>query len=129
VSKILLIGGYDASHQALTRTLETAGYEVLKATGRSSAIAGYVRVQPRLVIADIPLPRKDGTTTIASFETVMALRRANPGLKILAISGGRRSGVGTVLDVARTVGADEVLRKPHRKADLLDVVKRLLGSA
>jgi hypothetical protein len=31
--------------------------------------------------------------------------------------------------VARTVGADEVLRKPHRKADLLDVVKRLLGSA
>jgi len=48
-------------------------------------------------------------------------------VKILAISGGGRLGAEQVLDLASRLGADAVLPKPFRSAEILATAQRLLG--
>ena len=73
-----------------------------------------------LVITDIYMPGCDGLEVIQTF------RRANPGLKILAVSG--RSETANFLEVARMLGASSVLRKPFDMGVFLQTVGRLLSA-
>jgi CheY-like chemotaxis protein len=58
-------------------------------------------------------------------ETILNLRRENPTLPILAISGvpGRSK---LFLDMAQRLGANGTLAKPFRAADLLREINKLL---
>jgi len=70
---------------------------------------------------DILMPEKEG------IETIRDLKRDHPALKIIAISGGGQSGSMDFLDMARALGADEALQKPFRRAQLVDIINRLLS--
>lgn len=122
MARILLIDDDEDVRRTLVRMLETAGHEVHEAADGDSGIELCNKVLPQLVISDILMPEKDG------IETIMTLKRDHPGLRILAISGGGRSGAMDFLDMARALGADEALQKPFRRAELLDLVNRLLGN-
>jgi DNA-binding response OmpR family regulator len=54
------------------------------------------------------------------------MRRAQPGLKIVAMSGGGRIGNTDFLKVATKLGADAALPKPFDDAELLAVLDALL---
>jgi YesN/AraC family two-component response regulator len=73
-----------------------------------------------LVITDIVMPGREGTDTIHS------LRRQNPTLKIIAISGGASVGGHDFLDVTQKFGADRSLAKPFGDQQLLSTVQDIL---
>lgn len=76
---------------------------------------------PDVVLLDVLMPVKDG------IETAIDLRSAFPGLKILAMSGGRRSLTPLFnLDSAALVGVNETLTKPFTRGELKAVLDRLL---
>ncbi len=122
MARIVLIDDDEDVRRTLVRMLETAGHEVHEAADGSSGLELCLEVDPQLVITDILMPEKEG------IETIMTLKRDRPALKIIAISGGGRSGGMDFLDMARSLGADEVLQKPFRRAELLDLMTRVLAA-
>lgn len=80
---ILVVENEQTIREITTVTLEHAGYRVLPASDGTEAIARYAKFQDRiaLVISDLVMPFLDGAGTIR------ALRRMNPGVKVLAVSG------------------------------------------
>ena len=68
------------------------------------------------------MPDKDG------LETIMALRRTHPGMKIIAMSGGGFKGTVDVLHVAKKLGARRTLNKPFTREQLLDALREELLS-
>jgi two-component system, chemotaxis family, chemotaxis protein CheY len=67
------------------------------------------------------MPGKEG------IETIRELRRANPAVKILAISGSGLMGGADFLSAARELGADDALYKPLRPAELAQRIDGLLA--
>ena len=122
MGKILVIDDEDQIRAMLRQALESSGHEVLEAINGKEGVRIYQEQPADLVITDILMPEKEG------IETIMVLKQAHPGMPILAISGGGRSGAMDFLDMARALGADEALQKPFRRAELLEAVNRLIGS-
>ncbi len=76
-----------------------------------------------LAIVDLLMPLKGGLETIAE------MRRDFPSVKIIAISGGGRTGPHDVLEKARQAGAHRTLEKPFTPKSLHDAMQALLTSA
>ena len=110
--------------------LRDAGHHVVLADNGQSALDIH-RIKPQdVVLLDMFMPIKDG------LETLTALRQARPAPKIIAVSAGWRvtgrrvaneGAPRDVLDEARALGADVVLRKPFDPDDLVRAVQSLLG--
>ena len=111
-----------ADDEALVRgflraVLQEAGYEVLEAANGKEALQ-QVRAEPvDLVITDLAMPEQEG------LETIRALRRDVPGVRIIAISGAFG---GQFLKPAQMLGADAVLSKPASAEMLLARVAEVL---
>ena len=74
-----------------------------------------------LVITDILMPGKDGLTLIKQ------IRDLDLNVKIIAISGGGGSHNMGILDIAKTFGADMILKKPISTVDLIKIVNNILS--
>ncbi len=105
------------------KILESAQHKVLTATSADSGIEAYRTHRPDLVITDLIMPEKDG------LEAIQELRKVNPTARIIAISGGGRSGYTNALEAAKALGARETVRKPFPPKILLDAVTRVLDAA
>lgn len=121
--KILVIDDEPAIRYAVTRILESSGFEVTTATDGVHGMTQFRACRPDLVITDLIMPEQEG------IQTIQQIRRAEPTVKILAISGGGRLVNVDFLQVARRLGADEVLAKPFDSKELLAIVRRLLPAA
>ncbi len=75
---------------------------------------------PDLVLTDLMMPIMEG------LETIPVLRRAQPSLKIIAMSGGGTNPAGSYLRIAKKLGADYTLAKPFSLAELSTAVAALL---
>ena len=82
------------------------GYEVLQAEDGDSGLKIIEQERPEAALIDILMPGKDG------LETITAMRRLRPDIRIVAMSGGGRVGPRIYLDLACQVGADVTLVKP-----------------
>jgi DNA-binding NtrC family response regulator len=69
------------------------------------------------------MPEKDG------IETIMALQKKSPGVKIIAMSGGGRNTATSYLQIALKMGALQVLAKPFTFGELEAVVDHSLAEA
>ena len=67
------------------------------------------------------MPHKEG------IETIMEIRTSNADVKIIAISGGDRSGNNAYLDMAEKLGANRILKKPFGPKQLLSLIDEVLG--
>ena len=67
------------------------------------------------------MPGKDG------LELIGELMKNFPQARIVAMSGGGYNGVLSVLQMARHLGAKDILAKPFSSAKLLEVVRRVLA--
>jgi CheY-like chemotaxis protein len=125
VATILLVDDDEGVRTLLHKALVAAGHEVEDAWNGDIALAAYRREPRDLVITDLVMPEKDG------LETIMALRRLNPAVKIIAMSGGGRAlGLGQLyLDTASTFGAHRILAKPFTSTALLTAVSEVLAGA
>lgn len=118
--RILLVDDDDLSRGAVHKMLERSGYSVISTGQGTAALEHFRRESPDLVITDLIMPDKDG------LEIIQELRRSDPAVRILAISGGGRVDAEEYLSVARKFGAAEVLSKPFTGQELKDAVEAAL---
>ena len=108
----------DAPEICTLASLWLTGHQTAFVYTGSDALAALSLLHFDVVITDIVLPDIDGTTVIRK------LRRSQPWVRIVAITGGGRyrSSVECALQ-ARELGADEVLLKPFGEAELRTAVR------
>ena len=107
-----------------------AGFDGATAADGDSGLAAFQAKDTDVVIVDIIMPCSDGVAVIGK------LRRAFPGTRIIAITGGGRHGPldykpGTIVtdvyrELGRKAGADAVLSTPFDRAEVIDLVRSLL---
>lgn len=121
MKSILIIEDESELCELLKKVMEQAGFTVLTAGNGSEGLEVYAKNQCPLVITDIIMPKKEG------LETILELRQLNPDVKIIAISGGGKSGRGKdILRHAKMCGATETMDKPLILKDLVILVNNLL---
>ena len=119
MARILVIDDEPQIRDWITRILQRATHEVLQAGDGEEGLKMFRTFQPVLVITDLVMPDREG------IETIRAMRREAPDIRIIAMSGGG-SMPGTYLRMASQLGADATLAKPFRMRELLRTIDRLL---
>ncbi|OAI47339.1 histidine kinase [Nitrospira sp. SCGC AG-212-E16] len=115
---ILVVDDETQIRRLVRETLEQAGYHVTEACDGKEALQQYRLAPADLVIMDILMPNQDG------LETIVALRREFPDLKVMVITGGSDMiGTHNFLDVATMLGAHSTLQKPFEMKALLDTIQ------
>ncbi len=118
-ARILLIDDDVAVRTMLRQTLVHFGHVVIEARNGKEGLEIFETANVDLLITDIVMPEKEG------FEVLMELRKRNPPVKIIAISGGGRHTFG-YLQTAKLLGASKVLAKPFSNEALIAAVEELM---
>jgi len=116
---ILVIDDEYLVRYTLARVLRNDGYDVVTAADGQRGMVAFRESAPDIVITDIIMPEQDGIATIRQ------MRRERPQIKILAISGEVGIGNFDVLEIARKLGADDVIGKPFDAAALLACLRAM----
>lgn len=101
--------------------MKKEGYEVLSVSNGEEAMAAVAEKIPDLILLDVMMPKMDG------YEVCQALREKPEwqDIKIIMLTAKGR-------DVERekglALGADDYITKPFATQELMEKVKRLLGS-
>ncbi|MCB9481363.1 MAG: response regulator [Desulfobacteraceae bacterium] len=119
--KILIIEDDSDLRQVLKIMLEKEAYSVSEAENGMRGLKAFQSNKFDLVITDIIMPEKEG------IETIFELKKINPDVKIIAISGGGRIAAEEYLMMAKNFGVSTVLSKPFKKDDFLSSVKDVLS--
>ncbi|MEZ5071510.1 MAG: response regulator [Bacteroidales bacterium] len=122
MKRILIIDDEVQILMMLKKMLERSGYEVDLAANGHEGLRLLQETGADLVITDIIMPEKEG------LETIREMQALEPGLKMIAISGGGKVNAESYLQMARGFGAQKVLSKPFTKKEVLDAVDSLLVS-
>lgn len=120
MAKILVIDDESSIAVMLKKMLEKAGHEVEIALNGEVGLLLFDKFHPALLITDIVMPEKEG------LELIFELRRKNPGLKIIAISGGGRFQYEGYLTSAKHLGANMVFQKPLDHKMFMNGISELL---
>jgi DNA-binding NtrC family response regulator len=121
MARILIIEDEDQIREMLRQTLTRAGHEVAEARDGEEGLTIFAANPADLVVTDILMPKKGGLVTI------LELRQQHPELKIIAMSGGGRSGKLNFLSTAKTFPGVRTFRKPFKKTEFLSAVEELLA--
>jgi two-component system, cell cycle sensor histidine kinase and response regulator CckA len=116
---ILLLGVDSEGGGIIRRTLEAVGFPVLIADDNEQAADLFRSFDGaiRLLITDVTLPEE------GALETIDALRRGNPTLKVIVAS---KEISPKELHTIHIAGVIELIRKPVDKEQLLQVVHRIV---
>lgn len=117
---VLLIDDDQALLGLMAQAFTAAGYTVRTADNGRKGLAALDGYRPDLVVTDIVMPEMEGIGAI------LQIRRRPRPPKIIAISGAGPGGRRDYLSWAKHLGADEVLAKPFRMAQILVLANRLL---
>jgi CheY-like chemotaxis protein len=118
---VVIVEDVPGLRRVLARILQDKGFTVFEAENGRRGLELVQAEAPSLVVTDMLMPDMDG------LEMIRRLRQIDRDLKILAVSGSGPIGQQDLLDLASTFGADAVLRKPFRAADILSTIRGLLG--
>lgn len=112
MARILLIEDQDELRKAIRIQLVRLGHTVIEADNGKSGLEQF-RAEPiDLVITDIVMPVMEG------IETIRCMRKAQPEVGIIAMSGGGGNPAGAYLRIAQRIGADQLLAKPFSPEEL-----------
>jgi YesN/AraC family two-component response regulator len=121
MAKILLVDDEALVVDTLSSALESKGHTIVTAANGLEGLKRFAEGGFDLVITDIIMPDKEGIGMIMEMRSVM------PAAKIIAISGGGRTGNVEVLKMAGELGAMTTVKKPIRLAELISVVDGCLA--
>ena len=108
--RVLVIEDNPDLRDFLRLALEAHEYEVLTAAHGQEALSYLDGHGVDAIVTDLFMPEMDG------IETVAAVRKRFPGVRVIAMSG--RPGV-DYLPVARELGVKHTLRKPFEVQELI----------
>lgn len=114
--RVLIVEDDAGLAEILCRML--SGYDVALATDGDGAVKAYLKFRPAVVLMDIVMPNMGGK------EATRKILEIDPEAKIVGITAfGRRWGKELL-----EAGALEIINKPFRKKDLIDVVEKYMDS-
>ena len=123
-TKVLIIDDDPLLREVAVEQLTGAGYDCAIAEDGRLGIASLEARPVELVLLDMIMPNMDGV------ETLGQIKARWPELPVVVMSAGTRSmAMQSLLRLAASLGADEVMQKPLRRDVLLPLVERLLGRA
>ncbi len=120
-ARILVTDDDERIRKATSDILQHEGYEVTVARDGNELLRAFREQPADLVLCDLFMPGKDG------LELIGELLKSFPQVRIIAMSGGAYNGVLNLLQMARHLGAKDVLAKPFGSAQLLEMVRRVLA--
>ena len=118
--RILIIDDDDNLRDVLSEFFKNMGYDVSEASNGRMAISLQQRNPADVVITDLIMPEENGLATI------LELRRRDPDLKIIAMTGSGHIGALEDLKTASYLGALRTFSKPFQITDLCRAVEELL---
>ncbi len=119
--RVLLIDDDELVRNSLTIGLSLEGYEVAAAAHGRDGWDMFSAQRPDIVVTDIIMPEQEG------IETILAIRKVDAGIPIIAMSGGSSMGNLNFLEVAKSFGASKVLQKPFSPKELIAAIKACLS--
>jgi DNA-binding response OmpR family regulator len=119
MTQILIIDDEPVIGSMLKKVFEREGYNVIVASNGEDGMKLYKEKQPDIVITDLILPGKEG------IQIIMELRKEDPNLPIIGMSGGGYIDPDSYLHLAKSLGANAVFTKPIKIEELLNIVKTL----
>ena len=116
---VLVADDNDVAQRLCKRVLEKAGFGVLIAADGLQAVDIAFKERPSMILMDVAMPGIDGLEAMRRIKTEM------PALPIVIASAHSMSS-----DRERflAAGADNVLSKPFRLADLISIVEQLAAA-
>ena len=122
MAHILVIEDEESVRTMIREMLSRAGHAVEEAADGEAGLEAFRRQPPDLVITDILMPNKGGLVAIKE------IRQSRPTARIVAISGGGRTGRMNFLSTARTFPGVLTLQKPFRRSKLLKLIDQALAA-
>jgi len=119
MAHLLVIDDDAAVRQTMRRMLLDAGHSVVEADDGTTGLAQLTQSPIDIVLTDIFMPGTEGV------ETIQQIRRLRPSMKIIAMSGSYSSEA--YLSAAAKLGAQAILKKPFRTAELRDTINQVLA--
>ncbi|MCE1272919.1 MAG: response regulator [Chlorobiaceae bacterium] len=111
---ILVIDDDAAVRKFIATTLKRENHTIFEAENGTEGILMLQQERDiAVIITDLIMPEKEG------IETIMEVRKMNPSIKIIAISGGGKVGPENYLVLADALGANATLKKPFSGQELL----------
>ena len=122
MTRILLIDDEEQIRSTIGALLRASGYEVSTAPDGKAGVSLFQHEPYDLVITDVLMPGMGGAEVIA------ALRRLQPGLKIIASYGGGLVAGSDSVATAQSLGADRLLVKPFTLDELRAAIAAALST-
>ncbi len=116
---VLVADDNEVAQRLCRRVLEKAGYKVLIAGDGIEAVDVALAQHPVVVLMDVAMPGVDG------LEAMRRIKAAKPALPIIIASA---HSMASDRERFMAAGADDVLSKPFRLTELVEVVKKLAGA-
>jgi DNA-binding NtrC family response regulator len=118
--RILVIDDDEIMNDMLIQMLSEAGYETCSAADGSRGLKMFNSQFFDLIVTDIVMPEKEG------LETILAIRKINKNIPVIAISGGGKIRPEGYLTMAQQFGADYAFQKPFDRGQFLGAVRECL---
>jgi CheY-like chemotaxis protein len=119
--EILIIDDEPSIRKMLKKLLEKNSYQVWETNDGKQGIESYRENNPDLIITDLIMPEKEG------LETIRELKKIDPDVKIIAISGGGLVDPKMYLNMASKFGAVRTFTKPVDNEILLSAIAEILS--
>jgi CheY-like chemotaxis protein len=119
--RVLLVDDDPGARKVARRMLERSGHDVAESENGLHGVALLRTASFDLVVTDIVMPVMNG------LEFIKTARQIEPSLKVVAMSGGGRTGNVDYLESARQHGAAATLHKPFTLTDLTDSIGQCFG--
>ena len=117
--KVLVVDDAEMNRMLLTQTLQNADFVVREAMDGLEGVREFQAWQPEIVLMDLQMPVMDG------YEAIRQIRSLPSEKKVLIIAV-----TASVLSEEReksfVAGADDVLNKPFRAAELFEKIEKIL---
>jgi CheY-like chemotaxis protein len=113
---VLVADDNDVAQRLCRRVLEKAGYNVLIAADGLQAVEVALAKRPNMILMDVAMPGIDG------IEAMRRIKAEIPGQPIVIASA---HSMASDRERFLAAGADNVLSKPFRLADLVSIVAKL----
>jgi DNA-binding NtrC family response regulator len=118
--KTILVIDDDESIRSMFRIKFEKMYTVIEAENGVKGLQAFKQKSPDLVITDIIMPEEEG------FKTIMDIKKINPDIPIIAITGMPQLGAVHSLDIAKEFGAIAGFVKPIQLKELEATVSELI---
>jgi PAS domain S-box-containing protein len=118
--RVLVVDDKGDNREYLDQLLSPAGFDVRQSVNGEEAMKEYIAWRPQLIMMDLKMPVMDGYEAIRRIRTL----EGGKAVKLVAVTASvfKEASLGVL-----TGGADAIILKPFRAAELFELIRDLLG--